>query len=54
LELACDTGTDQEMTELRRVAPDMLEEWSRTKKAPRHADWLHAKARASHQPAIKP
>jgi glyoxylase I family protein len=27
--------------ELKRVAPDMLEEWSRTKKAPRHAAWLH-------------
>ena len=48
LELAHDTGTAAELTELRRVAPDMLEEWSRTKKAPRHADWLHAKARASH------
>jgi hypothetical protein len=22
---------------------DMLEEWSRTKKAPKHAEWLHAK-----------
>jgi hypothetical protein len=21
----------------------MLEEWSKTKKAPKHADWLHAK-----------
>jgi glyoxylase I family protein len=48
LELAHDTGTAAELTELRRVAPEMLEEWSRTKKAPRHADWLHAKARASH------
>jgi 4-hydroxyphenylpyruvate dioxygenase-like putative hemolysin len=27
--------------ELRRVAPLMLEEWSRTRQAPRHADWLH-------------
>jgi glyoxylase I family protein len=45
LELAFDTGTTAELAELRRVAPDMLEEWTRTKKAPRHADWLHAKAR---------
>ncbi|MEM9937985.1 MAG: VOC family protein [Pseudomonadota bacterium] len=45
LELACDIGTDEEMSELRRVAPDMLEEWSRTKKAPQHARWLHEKAR---------
>jgi len=43
LELACDTGTDDQLAELKRVAPDMLEEWSRTKKAPRHAAWLHEK-----------
>jgi glyoxylase I family protein len=41
LELACDIGTDAQYAELKRVAPDMLEEWSRTKKAPKHADWLH-------------
>lgn len=41
LELAADTRTDAQMEELNRVAPDMLEEWSRTKKAPRHAAWLH-------------
>ena len=48
LELAVDTGTDAELTELKRVAPLMLEEWSRTKKAPQHAAWLHEKARKSH------
>jgi hypothetical protein len=26
----------------------MLDEWSRTKKAPRHAEWLHELARAEH------
>jgi len=41
LELVANTGTDEQIEELRRVAPDMLEEWSRTKKAPRHAAWLH-------------
>ena len=41
LELACNIGTPEQHAELRRVAPLMLEEWSRTKKAPRHADWLH-------------
>ncbi|MDZ7588098.1 MAG: VOC family protein [Parasphingorhabdus sp.] len=46
LELACDTGTVEEMAELNRVARPMLEEWSVTKKAPRHAAWLHEKARA--------
>jgi catechol 2,3-dioxygenase-like lactoylglutathione lyase family enzyme len=46
LELACDIGTEEQMRELKRVAPDMLEEWSRTKQAPRHAAWLHAKIAA--------
>ncbi len=41
LELAADTGTPQQLAELKRVAPDMIEEWSRTKRAPRHAAWLH-------------
>jgi glyoxylase I family protein len=48
LEVAVDTGTEAELAELKRVAPLMLEEWSRTKKAPQHAAWLHEKARASH------
>jgi catechol 2,3-dioxygenase-like lactoylglutathione lyase family enzyme len=43
LELAADTGTAEQMAELRKVAPDMLEEWSKIKKAPRHAAWLHEK-----------
>jgi catechol-2,3-dioxygenase len=46
LELAANTGADAELMELKRVAPLMLEEWSRTKKAPRHAAWLHEKARS--------
>jgi glyoxylase I family protein len=41
LELACNIGTPEQHAELRRVAPLMLDEWSQTKKAPRHADWLH-------------
>jgi catechol 2,3-dioxygenase-like lactoylglutathione lyase family enzyme len=41
LELACNIGTAEQQAELKRVAPLMLEEWSRTKTAPRHADWLH-------------
>ena len=48
VEVACDTGTPEELAELRRVAPAMLEEWSRTKVAPRHAAWLHEKARADY------
>ncbi len=45
MELAVDIGTTEENAELRRVAPAMLEEWSRTKKAPQHAAWVHEKAR---------
>lgn len=41
LELACNIGTVEQYAELRRVAPMMLDEWSETKKAPRHAEWLH-------------
>ena len=41
LELVANTRTDEQMQELHRVAPAMLEEWSQTKKAPRHAAWLH-------------
>jgi len=43
LELVANTRSDEELAELHRVAPDMLEEWSRTKKAPHHAAWLHEK-----------
>lgn len=43
LELAADIGTPAQMEMLRSVADDMLEEWSRTKQAPRHAAWLHEK-----------
>jgi catechol 2,3-dioxygenase-like lactoylglutathione lyase family enzyme len=41
LELTCLTGTPAQMNELKRVAPLMVEEWSKTKKAPKHAAWLH-------------
>ena len=41
LELAVNKGTDAQMAQLKSVADDMLEEWSATKRAPRHADWLH-------------
>ena len=47
VELATDIGTDEQYAELKRVAPIMLEEWSKTKTAPRHADWLHEIARIS-------
>ena len=43
IELAADISTPEQMQQLRDVADEMLEEWSRTKKAPRHAAWLHEK-----------
>ena len=43
LELAANTQTREEMDKLHEVAPDMLEEWSITKRAPQHAAWLHDK-----------
>ena len=41
LELACNIGTPAQYAEVRELAPQMLEEWSQTKRAPRHAAWLH-------------
>ena len=41
LELAADTATPAQMKRLDEVKWAMLDEWSRTKRAPRHAAWLH-------------
>ncbi len=41
LELAANTGTTEQYKQLNEVAPAMIEEWSQTKRAPRHAAWLH-------------
>ncbi len=43
IELAADIGTPDQMKQLKDVAEPMIEEWSLTKKAPRHAAWLHEK-----------
>lgn len=43
VELAADTSSPDMMQKLDAVKWEMLDEWSRTKRAPRHADWLHAK-----------
>ena len=43
LELAADTATPQMNAELDRVKWEMLDEWSRTKRAPKHAAWMHEK-----------
>jgi len=44
LELAVDTGTPAMYRQLDEVKWDMLEEWSRTRRAPRHAAWMHEHA----------
>lgn len=41
LELAANTGTPEMMQRLDEVKDAMLEEWSRTRRAPNHAAWMH-------------
>ena len=41
LELAYDTATAEEMQRLHDVAPQMLEDWTKSKTTQRHASWLH-------------
>ena len=44
IELACPDPDEAEMLKrLDAVKWDMLEEWAKTKKAPRHAAWMHEK-----------
>ncbi len=43
LELAANTGTPEQYQQLNNVGYQMVEEWSKTKRAPRHAAWLHEK-----------
>ena len=45
LELAADTATPEMNAKLDLVKWEMLEEWSRTKRAPKHAAWMHDKNR---------
>lgn len=41
LELAADCGTPEMHAKLDAVKWPMLEEWSRTRRAPQHAAWMH-------------
>ena len=41
LELAADTATPEMGARLDAVKWEMLDEWARTKRAPRHAAWMH-------------
>jgi hypothetical protein len=40
------TGTPEMMAKLDAVKWEMLEEWSQTRRAPKHAAWMHAPADA--------
>lgn len=42
LELAVDTSTPELSARAAAVKWDMLNEWSQTKRAPKHAAWMHA------------
>ena len=41
LELACTTNRPGMLEALDKVKWDMLEDWAQTKKAPKHAAWMH-------------
>ena len=43
LELAVNTGTPDMYKRLDEVKWEMVEEWARTKRAPKHAAWMHEK-----------
>jgi hypothetical protein len=38
-----DTATPQMNADLDKVKWEMLEEWSKTRRAPKHAAWMHEK-----------
>ncbi|HEX8612133.1 MAG TPA: VOC family protein [Telluria sp.] len=46
LELAVNTATPEMQQKLDAVKWDMLNEWSQTRKAPKHAAWMHEKSPA--------
>jgi lactoylglutathione lyase len=47
LELAANIGTPEMMKKLDEVKWDMLEEWSKTRRAPKHAAWMHEREPAA-------
>lgn len=50
IELACPDPEEEAMiARLDEVKWDMLNEWAETKRAPKHADWLHAKNTEQHE-----
>ncbi|MBB2484380.1 VOC family protein [Mitsuaria sp. WAJ17] len=49
VELAADVGTPEMYKALDACKWEMLEEWNKTKRAPKHAAWMHDKALAAPQ-----
>jgi len=47
LELAADTATPEQRQQLDTVKWAMLDEWAQTKRAPKHAAWMHEKELAA-------
>ena len=47
VELAADTATPEMMKRLDEVKWDMLDEWAQTRRAPKHAAWMHEKELAA-------
>ncbi|MDA9433556.1 VOC family protein [Bradyrhizobium sp. CCBAU 51627] len=43
LEIAAWTATNDQIARMKSVAQEMIDEWSLTKRAPRHNAWLHEK-----------
>jgi len=43
LELACDTATPEMNAKLDAVKWAMLDEWAQTRRAPKHAAWMHVR-----------
>ena len=44
LELAANTATPEMLKKLDEVKWDMINEWAQTRRAPKHAAWMHEKA----------
>lgn len=43
IELCANIGTSEQLAKLRKIAPGMIEQWSKVKVPPKDAAWLHSK-----------
>jgi catechol 2,3-dioxygenase-like lactoylglutathione lyase family enzyme len=50
IELAANSHTPEMLQRLDEVKWDMLNEWAQTRRAPQHAQWMHAQAMKQHTP----